>query len=175
MNDRLDLLDYYTLLDIPSDAAVTDVKKAFRKFARRYHPDRFAGGDADKLSRASQIYRRGSEAYQILTNPVSRRAYDRVLRMGKLRLSTEEKDKAEAEVKAADEPKKKEQPAPALVTRAELLPMRFEHMGLPALGLLTETYYTTTNHSTPGPPPLCARAYKPHTRLGEPRLRISFP
>jgi len=110
VNDRLDLLDYYTLLDIPSDAAVTDVKKAFRKFARRYHPDRFAGGDVDKLSRASQIYRRGSEAYQILTNPVSRRAYDRVLRMGKLRLSTEEKDKAEAEVKAADEPKKKEQP-----------------------------------------------------------------
>lgn len=31
MNDRLDLLDYYTLLDIPSDAAVTDVKKADRK------------------------------------------------------------------------------------------------------------------------------------------------
>jgi len=110
VNDRLDLLDYYTLLGIDAEAPATEVKKAFRKFARRYHPDRFAGGDADKLSRASQIYRRGSEAYQILTDPVSRRAYDRVLRMGKMRLSTEEKDKAEAELRAEQQPKKKEQP-----------------------------------------------------------------
>jgi len=101
MTDRLDLLDYYTLLGIDSEADAREVKKAFRKFARRYHPDRFAGGDPDKLTRSTQIYRRGSEALQILTNPVSRRAYDRLIRVGKTRLSADERDRAEAEERIA--------------------------------------------------------------------------
>ncbi len=107
MSDRLDLLDYYTLLGVQPDASVTDIKRAFRKFARRYHPDRFAGAPEDKVHRASQIYRRGSEAYQILTDEVARRAYDRVLRVGQLRLRAEARERAEAEAKA---PKKREQP-----------------------------------------------------------------
>jgi curved DNA-binding protein CbpA len=111
VSDPLDLLDYYTLLGVDSSAGAQEIHKAFRKFARRYHPDRFtAGDDPEKRARATQIYRRGSEAYQILTDPVSRRAYDRVLQMGKLRLSTEEKEKADAQVKAAEAPKKKESP-----------------------------------------------------------------
>jgi curved DNA-binding protein CbpA len=108
MSDRLDLLDYYSLLDVAPDAATAEIKRAFRRFARRYHPDRFAGAGQEKLSRASQIYRRGSEAYQVLSDPVARRAYDRVLRLGKLRLSAEERDRADAREKAPAE--KKEQP-----------------------------------------------------------------
>lgn len=106
MSDRLDLLDYYTLLDVKPDASVDEIKRAFRRFARRYHPDRFASAPDDKRERASQIYRRGSEAYQILTNAISRRAYDRVLRVGKLRLSAEERERAEAADKATAAPAK---------------------------------------------------------------------
>ncbi len=106
-DDRLDLLDYYTLLGVAPDASTPDIKRAFRRFARRYHPDRFAGAPDDKKERATQIYRRGSEAYQVLTDGVARRAYDRMLRVGTLRLSAEAREHAEAEQRA---PKKREQP-----------------------------------------------------------------
>jgi curved DNA-binding protein CbpA len=110
MNDRLDLLDYYTLLGLSSEASPLDIKRAFRKFARKYHPDRFAGAPEEKLARASQIYRRGTEAYQILTDPVSRRAYDRVLRVGKLRLTADERDRAGAAERAPEKREEKAQP-----------------------------------------------------------------
>lgn len=106
MSDRLERLDYYTLLDVAPDADRAEIKRAFRRFARRYHPDRFAGADAAKISRATQIYRRGSEAFQILSDDVSRRAYDRVLRVGTVRLSAEERDRAEATERAKEQPKK---------------------------------------------------------------------
>lgn len=99
MNDRLELLDYYTLLGVDGGASVPQIKAAFRQFARRYHPDRFAGAPESKRERAEQIYRRGSEAFQILTDATSRRAYDRVLRAGKMRLTTEERDRAQAETR----------------------------------------------------------------------------
>ncbi len=107
MSDQLELLDYYTLLGVTVEVSAAELSRAFRRFARKYHPDRFAGGPEDKVVRATQIYRRGSEAYQVLCDPVARRAYDRVLRLGKLRLSADERDREEAQQKA--EPKK-EQP-----------------------------------------------------------------
>ncbi|MDQ3034451.1 MAG: DnaJ domain-containing protein [Myxococcota bacterium] len=87
-DDRLDQLDYYTLLGVARDAGVDDIKRAFRTFARRYHPDRHAGGDAEKIDRATRIYRRGSEAVQTLTSLESRRAYDAGLAKGELRLKS---------------------------------------------------------------------------------------
>lgn len=101
---KLDKLDYYTLLGLEPGASDADVKDAFRKFARRYHPDRFGADEGEKLERATQIYRRGSEAYQILLDPVAREAYDENLRAGKLRLSSEDRDKAARKVKAAHAP-----------------------------------------------------------------------
>ncbi|MCB9591156.1 MAG: DnaJ domain-containing protein [Sandaracinaceae bacterium] len=100
MTDRLDLLDYYTLLGVDPNAEAREIRDAFRKFARRYHPDRFAGDD-ERLARSTQIYRRGSEALQILTNPVSRRAYDRLLRLGKVRLGADDRDRAELDERRA--------------------------------------------------------------------------
>ncbi len=101
----LERLDYYTLLGVKDSASLAEVKKAFKRFARRFHPDRFAGADASKVDKATSIYRRGSEAYQVLTDSDARRAYDEVLRDGVLRLDPEVRDRATAP-KAEPPPKK---------------------------------------------------------------------
>jgi len=104
----LDQLDYYTLLQVGDDASTAEIKSAFRKFARKYHPDRFAGATHDKVDQAARIYRRGSEAFQVLSDPKSRAAYDAALRRGQLRLTAEEQAKASAG--DVETPKKKNSP-----------------------------------------------------------------
>lgn len=94
MSDPLDRLDYYTLLQVADDAPLVELQRAFRKFARRYHPDRFAGDEPEKIEQAARIYRRGAEAMQVLSEPKTRAAYDAQLRQGGLRLSAEDQDRA---------------------------------------------------------------------------------
>jgi len=103
----LDRLDYYTLLGVKDDAPTEEVKRAFKKFARKYHPDRYAGASQEKIEKANGIYRRGSEAYQVLVDPPARKAYDEVLKKGILRLDPEVRDRAVAPPReAAPAPKK---------------------------------------------------------------------
>lgn len=63
--------DYYELLDISRDAADEQIKRAYRKMAMRYHPDRNPG-DAD----AERIFKESAEAYEVLTDPNKRQRYD---------------------------------------------------------------------------------------------------
>ncbi len=63
--------DYYDILDIPRDASEEDIRKAFRKKALEYHPDR------NKSPGASERFKEVNEAYQVLTDPERRRRYDR--------------------------------------------------------------------------------------------------
>ncbi|MCA9574581.1 MAG: DnaJ domain-containing protein [Myxococcales bacterium] len=85
MSDPLDALDYYTLLQIEQDASADAVRAAFHKFALRYHPDGYTmASEADK-ARVNQIYRRGGEAYRVLSNTGTRAAYDAGLAEGRLR------------------------------------------------------------------------------------------
>jgi curved DNA-binding protein CbpA len=87
MSDPLEQLDYYTLLQLPEQANSDEIRKAFHRFAAKYHPDRFAGAGAEpaKVERANQIYRRGAEAYKVLTDPRRRKLYDGGLAQGRLR------------------------------------------------------------------------------------------
>ena len=85
MSQSLDEMDYYTLLGVPYDANVDTIKLGFRQFARRFHPDRFAGRP-EYVDQAASVYRRATEAYRVLTNPDQRRLYDEQRAQGRTRL-----------------------------------------------------------------------------------------
>ena len=64
--------DYYDLLGLAREAAPEDVKKAYRKLAMRFHPDRNPGN-----REAESKFKELSEAYDVLKDEGKRRAYDR--------------------------------------------------------------------------------------------------
>jgi len=88
--DRLDLLDYYTLLQVADAATADQIRDAFHSFALKFHPDRHAGSTEDKVSRAEEIYRRGAEAYKAPGDPEIPRRYEAQLQKGKLRFDPED-------------------------------------------------------------------------------------
>ncbi len=76
MAGLLDELDYYQLLEVPSDAPSSAVKRAYYQATRRLHPDHnrhLAGEDWETIQR---VARRIAEAYQVLRDVQRRRAYD---------------------------------------------------------------------------------------------------
>ena len=64
--------DYYKALGIDKKASQDDIKKAYRKLARQYHPDRNPGDKA-----AEEKFKRISEAHDVLSDAEKRKAYDR--------------------------------------------------------------------------------------------------
>jgi molecular chaperone DnaJ len=65
--------DYYATLEVGRDADAEGLKKAYRKLAMKYHPDRNPG---DKQAEAS--FKECSEAYEVLRDPQKRALYDRL-------------------------------------------------------------------------------------------------
>ena len=63
--------DYYDVLGIPKKASDQDIKKAYRKLAKKYHPDTNQGDQ-----RAEQIFKEVTEAYNVLSDEEKRRLYD---------------------------------------------------------------------------------------------------
>jgi molecular chaperone DnaJ len=64
--------DYYEILGVDRGADADAVKKAYRKLALQYHPDR-SGGDAEM----EEKFKEATEAYEVLRDPEKRSAYDR--------------------------------------------------------------------------------------------------
>ena len=90
--DRLDLLDYYTLLQVEQNATADQIQEAWHSFALKFHPDRHVGGADVKLIRAAKIFRRGAEAYRVLLDSETRRRYNHQLAAGKLRYDPDVED-----------------------------------------------------------------------------------
>src|SRR5882762_5474726 len=65
--------DYYATLGVPRDASAEDIKKAFRKLARQYHPD-----VAKDKKAAEEKFKEINEAHEVLSDPEKRKKYDQL-------------------------------------------------------------------------------------------------
>lgn len=66
----MDKKDYYEVLGVSKNSTAEEVKKAYRSMARKHHPD------VDKTSGAAEKFKEINEAYQVLSDPQKRSAYD---------------------------------------------------------------------------------------------------
>jgi CheY-like chemotaxis protein len=73
---RIDTLDAYQLLRVPSNATQTEIRDAFRERALEFHPDRHSGLDEEGRERVYQIFKRVSWAFRKVGDATSRREYD---------------------------------------------------------------------------------------------------
>jgi curved DNA-binding protein CbpA len=64
------MMDYYRILEIPEGADLAEIKRAYRRLAMLLHPDQSRYPDSER-------FRRLQEAYDVLSDPQRREAYDR--------------------------------------------------------------------------------------------------
>lgn len=67
----MEFIDYYKLLELDKSASKADIKKAYRRLARKYHPD-LNPNDKEAQARFQQI----NEAHEVLSDPEKRKKYD---------------------------------------------------------------------------------------------------
>ena len=73
----LDHLDYFQILELEPGATYRDIKIAYHRKSRIFHPDRFLGhADGDFVAKVLAIHKRITEAYTVLRDEQSRRQYE---------------------------------------------------------------------------------------------------
>ncbi len=90
----LETSTYYGLLRVPNDVSPEALQQAFHHFALEYHPDRYVQESRDMANLASDIFKRGAEAFAILSDPAARKLYDDGLTRGHVRYIEGEAAKA---------------------------------------------------------------------------------
>ena len=65
--------DYYTILSVDREASKDDIKRAYRRLAKKHHPDL----NKDNQKEAEEKFKVVSEAYEVLSDPQKRANYDR--------------------------------------------------------------------------------------------------
>jgi curved DNA-binding protein CbpA len=108
--EALDTLDYFEVLKLEKDATPADIKRAFYRESRTYHPDRyFQLPDGGLKDRVNELYKRVTEAYYFLRDDAKRRKYAADVtgpeRAQKLRFT----ETSEAETKLAAKKEQEEQ------------------------------------------------------------------
>jgi curved DNA-binding protein len=68
----MEFKDYYQVMGVPREASQEDIKRAYRKLARKYHPD------VSKDAKAEEKFKELGEAYEVLKDPEKRTAYDQI-------------------------------------------------------------------------------------------------
>jgi curved DNA-binding protein CbpA len=71
------MFNYYKILGVTAGASAAEIKRAYRRLARKYHPDLNAEARDEQIKRIN-------EAYEILSNSEKRAAYDKSLRLARL-------------------------------------------------------------------------------------------
>ena len=70
------MVDYYATLEVPRNASATDIKKAYKKMALKWHPDKNPNSQDEATRRFKEI----SEAYEVLSDEEKRNIYDKTTR-----------------------------------------------------------------------------------------------
>ena len=69
--------DYYKILGLSKDATEADIKSAYRKLAKKYHPDMYANATAEEKKNAEEKMKEVNQAYSVLSDGTKKANYDR--------------------------------------------------------------------------------------------------